>query len=121
VKVFLDRPSLSLNRLMRMHHTQVKRFETGIRWQIRANLARLRKEGVEPKATGKRSVHLTRIGAKLLDEDNLAGGGKPIIDALVKEGLLVDDSPQWAELIFSQVPSKDPSLRRTVIELEEME
>jgi len=120
VKVFLDRPSLSLNRLMRMHHTQVKRFETGIRWQIRANLARLRKEGVEPKATGKRSVHLTRIGAKLLDEDNLAGA-KPIIDALVKEGLLVDDSPQWANIVFSQVQSKDPSLRRTVIELEEME
>lgn len=119
MKVYLDRPSLSLNRLLAMHWSQRKKYQTAIRWQVRANLARLRKEGVDPRARGPRRMHLTRIGARLLDEDNLSGGAKPIVDALVREGYLVDDSPEHAELVYSQVTSKDR--RETIVELEEID
>jgi hypothetical protein len=36
------------------------------------------------------------------DRDNLIGGLKCAVDALVLEHLLVDDSPQWAELHYMQ-------------------
>lgn len=39
------------------------------------------------------SLEIERRGIKLLDEDNLTGGLKPIIDGLVKLGFLADDTP----------------------------
>lgn len=74
-----------------------------------------------PDARGKRRVTLTRIigyRQRRYDRDNLATGCKPVIDALVRCGLLVDDTEQHAELHFLQ--AKRAGLHGVVVLLEEL-
>lgn len=51
-----------------------------------------------PRATGRRRLTLERWGWRILDEANLIGGAKGIIDNLVQLGLLVDDRPDMLDL-----------------------
>ncbi len=58
-----------------------------------------------PKATGLRRVTFTRVyGGRQQerDVDNLTGGGKVVVDALVLEQLIQDDSPRSAEIHWKQ-------------------
>jgi hypothetical protein len=53
------------------------------------------------EATGKRRVTITRRYSgrcREMDRDNLLGGVKMLVDALVQEGALHDDKPAWLEL-----------------------
>lgn len=50
-----------------------------------------------PKATGKRRLTIEVHGPRTLDEANILGGTKGIVDNLVGMGLLVDDTPSWIE------------------------
>lgn len=62
----------------------------------------------------KMGVEVTRMGARELDYGNLVGGCKPVIDAIVREGLLYDDSPTWLIEDYRQLRvAKDAE--RTVI------
>lgn len=54
-----------------------------------------------PKATSQRRLTLTRFygpSGRQYDIQNLVGGGKALVDAFVREGLLVDDRPEFAEI-----------------------
>jgi hypothetical protein len=51
-----------------------------------------------PRAQGKRRLIIERHAKGILDESNLIGGAKGIIDDLVQLGLLVDDKPEFLEL-----------------------
>jgi Holliday junction resolvase RusA-like endonuclease len=71
-------------------------------WMIRAK----RLEQSMRLARAKRRVTLTRFyngRQQERDLDNLAGGMKIVVDALVSEGLLRDDSPKFAELHYAQL------------------
>jgi hypothetical protein len=71
-------------------------------------------------ASLKRRAWLKRVyrpGKRRYDDANLRGGGKPLIDVLVNRGLLVDDSPQWFEGIYSQEPGPADAIH---IRLEDM-
>lgn len=67
------------------------------------------------KATGFRRITLTRVyglgpkGGRCydFDRDNLAQGAKPICDILKKYAIIIDDSPEWAEIHYQQEASKD--------------
>lgn len=49
-----------------------------------------------PRATQPRHLSITvRHSGQERDYDNLVGGCKPLVDCLVDQGLLVDDSPVW--------------------------
>ena len=58
--------------------------------------------------------------AKVLDDENVGGGTKPITDALVELGILKDDSPEWLELTHFQIPTKLAGMRRTEIVIESL-
>lgn len=78
----------------------------GIRRRFETAVARGR--GAIPAATGFRRAIITRHyrrGRRAFDYANLVGGCKPLIDALSKEKLLVDDSPKWCSTYFMQEPS----------------
>lgn len=45
---------------------------------------------------------ITRFSTRCLDADNLAGGCKPLIDAIRRAGLITDDDPKSVELVFAQ-------------------
>jgi hypothetical protein len=46
-----------------------------------------------PLALEPRRVKITMIRRRLIDMDNAIGGAKPLLDVLVKTGLLMDDRP----------------------------
>lgn len=76
--------------------------------------------GVGAYETAKRRVTLTRIYAgrqKERDRDNLIGGMKACVDALVLEGLIGGDDPHSAELHYDQraaAPDETPGLSITL-------
>ena len=74
-----------------------------------------------PVATTRRRVTLTRLidkGQRAFDEDNLRTGCKPIVDAMVKAGMLVGDRPQDAEIHYAQTKAIGGGL---YVELEEVQ
>jgi hypothetical protein len=74
--------------------------------------------GARGEETSPQRAHLriTRFGQRLLDDDNLRGGAKPLIDCLKEAGLLHDDSPEWLTLDVKQerVPA---GMERTEVEI----
>lgn len=61
-----------------------------------------------PKATGFRRAHLIRAWGprcRAFDYGNLVGGGKPLIDAMVSLGFLLDDRPDLFQASYHQQPS----------------
>lgn len=85
-------------------------------WEIRA--ARLLQR--VPTATSRRRVTLTRVYSgrqQERDVDNLAGGMKAVVDALVLERLLVGDEPAHAELHYAQERGTPIGLRILIEEL----
>lgn len=78
-------------------------------WEFRAVVLMQR----IPKADTRRRVTLTRIyGGRQQerDRDNLAGGMKPVVDAMVLEQLIQDDSSGSAELHYAQRPGSPRGL-----------
>ena len=61
---------------------------------------------------------ITRYGSRMLDADNLAGGCKPLIDAVRRAGLIADDDPKSVEIVFAQHPCKRGD-ERTEVEVYE--
>ena len=53
------------------------------------------------------------------DRDNLIGGMKTVVDAMLVELLLVDDTSQWAELHYQQLVTA-PATRGLLVHLEEL-
>lgn len=72
-------------------------------WILEFTNVRLLKQ--MPFAKGKRRVTLTRLYSgqqKERDVDNLVGGGKNLVDAMVHAGILKGDSPALAEIHWAQ-------------------
>lgn len=88
----------SLNEWQRMHWAKRKRFKDELRIEV---LAHSRRKNIMP-ADMPRSVRIVRYSAGTLDRDNLVGGCKPLVDALVRNRLLVDDSPEWCDVSYIQ-------------------
>ena len=71
-------------------------------------------------ANGKRRVTLTRLmgkGQRAFDRDNLVGGAKGLVDAMVRVGLLLGDSAEHAEIHYDQERAATPGVRVLVEEL----
>ena len=70
-----------------------------------------------PRATGKRHLTIERHGKRELDTDNAYGGCKPLIDAIKRCGLIIDDNPKHCELEVVQVKLAKGEKPHTVIML----
>lgn len=71
-----------------------------------------------PEATGqKRKVSIIEYRKRMLDKDNLYGGVKPLVDAIKRLGLVVDDNEAWCELVVEQ--ARALGVPQTVIKVEE--
>jgi len=106
----------SLNETKKWHWTKERRYwKRNWDWLILAEIQRIRRRylpsGVHVE------VRVKRFGDQLLDEDNLAGGAKGLIDLLVQHGLLVDDHPDHATLTYKQQYGTPKAERRTEIRL----
>ena len=106
----------SLNQWQRMHWAKRKLIAGGMRDEIGLCLVVEHRElarveigsnglGVvvlKSRAKGHRRVKITRRGSRTLDHDNLVGGCKPLVDALVKVGLIENDTPALVTVEYAQ-------------------
>lgn len=91
----------SLNRLLRMHWRTRRRLLKKWEWAIFAEVYRLGGP-IAVKQVGRVAVRITRRGRKTLDQDNLHGAAKIILDALKASKVIEDDSPAHIELTCEQ-------------------
>ena len=82
-------------------------------WRIRSLFVNL------PKYTKQVTLTYTRIGAREVDQDNLAGESKIIIDSIKELKMIVDDSPTWMQLKTAQEKCKRVE-QRVKIEIQEV-
>lgn len=115
VTLTIDKASPSLNELQGLHWVRLR--ARNLEWLNLVCAAKLN-AGLHGMPMFERAkVHIMRQGAKLLDEDNLAGGMKPLIDSLRKLGIIVDDSPDRMSLTVEQRIGKP---KRTTIHVEQV-
>jgi len=96
---------------MRMHHRERSAEHSRYYYLIGARFSR-----DKPPFT-KCIVTVTRHGARPLDWDNMGGGLKFLLDALVKNKIIKDDNPKCiTELNLRQVKSKRKD-EKTVVEI----
>lgn len=67
----------------------------------------------------RRQAVFQRYGKKTLDQDNLNGGLKPLIDALKEKRLIYDDSPKYFSYDVTQFPAKNRKPLTLVVMYEE--
>lgn len=114
IRLEIPRVAPSLNSQIGLHWRHRKR--TADLWQQEVYFA-LHQAGLTPATPYPRArVSIRREAKRELDQDNLTGSAKPILDALRYAHVLVDDSPKHLELTVTQLArSKGPV--RTVIEI----
>lgn len=106
------------NKYLRMHWAVRRKLKVRYMDEIMVALLESGYNTVDVQATGKRECKITSYRKKLLDRVNLYGGVKPLEDALVDFGMLIDDNEDMCDLKVRQKKSKYP---KTVIELRDME
>ena len=95
----------SLNVLNREHWAVKRRSKQEYQIFIR-NQMRLKKIG-NCNHKQKFKLQIISYRKKLLDKDNLYGGCKGLIDALISEGFIFDDSPEYIDLTVEQHKAKE--------------
>lgn len=104
----------SLNKWQRLHWTMRRKEKQ--KWIHELWAANNGKHGDGKQV--KRKVVIYSYRTKLLDHDNLVGGAKPLIDALVHLKLIYDDSPEWVEVDYKQKQQSVGEL--TTVRIEEL-
>lgn len=108
----------SLNKLVkgRTHWSEYRRWQKD--WFYRVKLATQDLEIPPPAAQEKRKIEITSYRVSLLDSDNLKGGMKLLLDALVNAQYLYDDGPKFLEFPDpGQVQVRKHSLEQTAVRL----
>lgn len=115
----IDRDPPSLNE--RLHNQGATRFAYAKQRNEWASWFKLaRNNNRIPIAKKRRRVTLTRVYCgrqQQRDRDNLAGGMKPCVDAMVVAGLLCDDSDRWVQINYAQERGEHRGLRVLIEEL----
>ena len=91
----------SPNRLMRLHWAARRRLLKKWEWIVFAEVYRMGGP-LAIKYHGKLAVRITRRSRNALDQDNLVGSAKLVLDALKNAKIIEDDSPEHIELTCVQ-------------------
>lgn len=101
-RLFVEYVGASLNELFKLHWKKRQADRKALQLATRAALGFGRETFTAP-VTQTYTPHL-RPGRRSYDVTNYIACTKPIEDALVKGGLLVDDSPTWVREIRLMAP-----------------
>ena len=97
IHITISTPPPSLNKLLRMHYLARGRLKRRIQKEVWFQVKHHRAKGF--KGTMRRALLSgTRYGPKPLDEDNLIGSLKPVIDALCWSHVISDDTPDHLKI-----------------------
>lgn len=113
IELTIPEPTPSLNPMLRQFWVKRTKEQKRWRWLVRA--ARLEAKYHPTAPIEKARVTVTRHGRRILDTDNLYGGVKGLVDLLVKEGILANDTPDHVELVMRQQKTQTP---KTVVQIE---
>lgn len=102
----------SVNQLHGRHWSAKAKWRKQWAWMVRAE--RLRIVPLQSGPPWQAKVSIDRYGPRLLDNDNFVAGTKQLMDALVAEGFLVDDSPNHLTATYTQHVGKP---YRTVVRI----
>lgn len=100
IELDIDEVVPSVNRLMRMHWAQRRKLQKKWHWLIWLEFYR---RGAPKVPKGRLAVHITRYSFHVLDDDNLHGAAKVVLDALKTVKILTDDSPAYIALTCDQI------------------
>jgi len=103
----MPRLTPSLNKLVRMHWRKRQELQQAWDWEVKAAMRKTYQEITFDYP--KRSVRIVSYRKRISDEDNFIGGLKPLIDALVHNHLLVDDSNKF--MVLEPRPSQERDLK----------
>ena len=109
--ITIEAATPSPNELNRMHWAERRRLKETFGWLLASALNKLPKI---PTATGPRRLVIERHGRKALDQDNLAGGCKSLIDCIKEQRLILDDNPNVCQMEFRQVVSRKGGPHTTI-------
>ncbi len=114
--ITLDLPMAvpSLNAMNKMHWAKRNRLRGQWQWLVKAAVLNDR---IRVRVVPKAKITIERYGPKKLDNDNFVGGAKQLVDSLVREGFLVDDSPDHLVAQYIQHISKTA---RTIVHIEDV-
>ena len=102
----------SLNTLLRLHWSAKVRLRSRWQWLVRAAVVN---GSLKPERWPRAKVTIERFSPRRLDADNLAGGAKQLMDCLVREGFIEDDSPRHVECEYRQSFGMEP---KTLVQIE---
>lgn len=121
----LDKPTLSLNRWVRMHWAKRREYAAALSDEIYAKTQHL---PACARPLERARVTITRYSLRPLDADNLSGSVKDLVDSLLVRsdthpnglGYLRDDSPAHMELVVRSENVTKRSTQRTVVLIERL-
>jgi hypothetical protein len=112
-ELIINEPTPSLNKLRKMHHSDYQRLRDKYQYEARSQ--------THCQHPGPVKITLTRISVGVLDYDNLVGGAKPLIDALVNAGILPGDKPvHIPQRDYQQAKAISKNQQRTHILIEDI-
>jgi hypothetical protein len=100
-RIVIDELTPSQNKFKGMHHHAYRRLRERFCSWIMVGMA----NGGIPRASGKRTLRIVRYAKTkryLLDRGNFIGGCKPLLDAAIAMGLIVDDTEDMLDDIYEQ-------------------
>jgi len=116
IELRIPKATPSLNAMLgQFWHKRTKQKKEW-RWLVRA--ARLEAKVFLDAPLAKARVTITRHGRRICDTDNLYGGQKMLIDCLVREGILANDTPEHVELLVKQKLTNSP---HTIVQIERID
>lgn len=103
----LTQPIPSLNVTLKEHWAVKKKrrdsYEETLKW-LYVQGTQETKDYLCSRIKKRIRIHSQRV--RKLDHDNLVGGAKTLIDALKRANMIVDDSPEWLEVEYTQATGK---------------
>lgn len=112
----VDMPTPSLNEIQGQHWSTVSKKKEAMGWLL---VSALNKCPQIPLAASRRRLTIVRHGKGRLDNDNLCGGVKGLVDAIKMRKLILDDNPDVCELIVHQVVDRK-AVPHTMVMIEDL-
>ena len=94
IRLHIDQVPLSVNRILGMHWSKRQRYNRSILDEMFLAKNDIGLFGLPRLEDVTVSIEVSYFGRVPMDHDNLVASCKPVIDALVKLGILLDDNPK---------------------------